>query len=79
MEATIKIPSAAEHLSKATGYSEVYCRKVVEGDRSAESKGGKIIMAKYQELIKVLDHFYTNDVCVAESEEEMNELLTQKI
>lgn len=78
METTIKIPSAAEHLSKATGYSESYCQKIVEGTRSAESKGGKIIWAKYQELIKVLDHFYTNDVCVAESEEEMNELLASK-
>lgn len=79
METTIKIPSLTDHLAKATGYSKVYCRKVIEGDRSSESKGGKIIMDKYQELIKALDHFYTNDVCVAETTEEMNELLTQKI
>lgn len=67
-----------EILAKATGYSKVYCRKVVTGDRSKESKGGKIIVAKYQELIQVLDHYYTNDVCVAETEEEMNTLLASK-
>ena len=79
METTIRIPLLTEHLAKATNYSKVYCRKVVEGDRSADSKGGKIIMAKYQELLQVLEHYYTNDVCVAETVEEMNELLTQKI
>lgn len=79
METTLKIPNVADHLSKATGYSKVYCRKVVEGDRSDESKGGRIIMAKYKELLQVLDHYYTNDVCVAETTEEMNELLTKKI
>lgn len=65
-------------LSKATGYSKVYCRKVVTGNRSKESKGGKIIIAKYQELIQVLDHYYTNDVCIAETEEEMTALLASK-
>jgi hypothetical protein len=79
METIIRIPNLSGHLSKATGYSKVYCRKVVEGDRSDESKGGKIIMAKYQELLKVLDQYHTKDYCVAETEEEMNELLTQKI
>lgn len=48
-------------LAKATGYSKVYCRKVVTGNRSQESKGGKIIMAKYQELIETLDHYYSED------------------
>jgi hypothetical protein len=79
MDTTIKIPSLTDHLAKATGYSKVYCRKVIEGDRSSESKGGKIIMDKYQELKKTLDHFYTNDVCVAESVEEMNLLLAKKV
>jgi hypothetical protein len=78
METTIRIPNLTGHLSRATGYSKVYCRKVVEGDRSDKSKGGRIIMAKYKELLQVLDHYYTNDVCVAETVEEMNELLTQK-
>jgi hypothetical protein len=79
MDTTIRIPNLSGHLSKATGYSKVYCRKVVEGDRSDESKGGKIIMAKYQELLKVLDQYHTKDYCVGETEEEMNELLTKKI
>ncbi len=34
---------------------------------------------KKESFIEVLDHYYTNDVCIAESVEEMNELLTQKI
>jgi hypothetical protein len=79
METTIKIPNLTDHLSKATGYSKSYCIKVLKSDRSDESKGGKIIMAKYQELLKVLDQYHAKDVCVAETEEEMNELLTQKI
>jgi hypothetical protein len=79
METTIRIPNLTDHLAKATGYSKSYCIKVLKSDRSDESKGGKIIMAKYQELLQVLDHYYTNDVCVAETTEEMNELLTQKI
>ena len=35
--------------------------------------------ANDEAVIEVLDHYYTNDVCIAESVEEMNELLTQKI
>ena len=34
--------------------------------------------ANDEAVIEVLDHYYTNDVCVAETTEEMNELLTQK-
>lgn len=43
-------------LSKATGYSAIYCRMVVQGDRSQTSKGGKKIMKKYKELNKILNH-----------------------
>jgi len=41
-------------LQIATGYSAVYCKKVVKGDRSQTSKGGKIIMKKYNELEDLL-------------------------
>lgn len=41
-------------LQMATGYSAVYCKKVVKGDRSQTSKGGKIIMKKYSELENIL-------------------------
>jgi hypothetical protein len=34
---------------------------------------------KKNKLVKKLDYIYTDNVCVAETEEEMNELLTQKI
>lgn len=42
-------------LNMATGYSAVYCKKVVKGDRSQTSKGGKIIMDKYGELKNLLN------------------------
>jgi len=43
-------------LSYATGYSSIYCRLVVDGKRSRVSKGGKIIMKKYEELNDLLGH-----------------------
>jgi hypothetical protein len=42
-------------LSEATGYSGEYCKKVVRGERSQTSKGGKIIMEKYREFQKLLE------------------------
>lgn len=42
-------------LAAATGYSAVYCKKVVNGDRSQTSKGGKVIMEKYQEFLKLIN------------------------
>ena len=69
-----KIANLTYHLSTATGYSKVYCRKVVEGDRSADSKGGKIIMEKYKSLEQLLDEFYSAGGANANNN---NELLTQ--
>lgn len=43
-------------LAEATGYSRDYCQMVVKGTRSQTSKGGKIIMAKYVELNKLLNN-----------------------
>jgi hypothetical protein len=42
-------------LSAATGYSAVYCKKVVRGERSQTSKGGKTIMEKYKEFKKFIN------------------------
>lgn len=42
-------------LSAATGYSAVYCKKVVNGDRSQTSEGGKLIMEKYKEFKKLIN------------------------
>lgn len=41
-------------LSTTTGFSKDYCKKVIRGDRSQESKGGKKIVEKYNELQKLL-------------------------
>lgn len=41
-------------LSTTTGFSKDYCKKVINGDRSQESKGGKMIVEKYNELQKLL-------------------------
>ena len=42
-------------LAAATGYSAVYCKKVVNGDRSQTSKGGRVIMDKYLEFLKLIN------------------------
>ena len=41
-------------LSTTTGYSKVYCRKVINGERNANSKGAQKIFQKYNELSKLL-------------------------
>lgn len=41
-------------LHKTTGYSKVYCRKVIKGERNANAKGAKKIIEKYNELEKLL-------------------------
>ena len=41
-------------LSTTTGYSKVYCRKVIQGERNAKAKGAQKIIKKYNELSKVL-------------------------
>jgi cyanate lyase len=41
-------------LSTTTGYSKVYCRKVIQGERNKEAKGAKKILEKYEELEKIL-------------------------
>ena len=43
-------------LSTTTGYSKVYCRKVIQGERSKDSKGGQKIVNKYNELSKLLSN-----------------------
>lgn len=43
-------------LSKATGFSASYCKKVVQGSRSQQSKGGKQIIEKYNELQKIVEN-----------------------
>ena len=43
-------------LSTTTGYSKVYCRKVIQGERSKDSKGGQKIVNKYNELSKILSN-----------------------
>ena len=43
-------------LSTTTGYSKVYCRKVIQGERNAEAKGAQIIFKKYNELSKILSN-----------------------
>ena len=43
-------------LSITTGYSKVYCRKVIQGERSKDSKGGQKIVNKYNELSKLLSN-----------------------
>lgn len=58
METTAKKERVAAWalLAKATGYSAVYCRKVIDGDRSKTSKGGKVIMEKYEQLQKLVSN-----------------------
>ena len=41
-------------LSTTTGYSKVYCRKVIQGERNKDAKGAQKIIEKYNELSKVL-------------------------
>ena len=41
-------------LSTTTGYSKVYCRKVIQGERNADAKGAQKILEKYKELDKIL-------------------------
>jgi cyanate lyase len=41
-------------LSTTTGYSKVYCRKVIQGERNADAKGAKRIIEKYNRLSKLL-------------------------
>ena len=41
-------------LATTTGFSKSYCKKVIQGDRSSDAKGGKIIIDKYNELSKLL-------------------------
>jgi hypothetical protein len=41
-------------LSSTTGYSKIYCRKVLNNQRNQQAKGAKIIINKYNELKKVL-------------------------
>lgn len=43
-------------LSTTTGYSKGYCRKVIQGERSKDSKGGQKIVNKYNELSKLLSN-----------------------
>jgi hypothetical protein len=43
-------------LSTTTGYSKVYCRKVIQGERNKDSKGGQKIVNKYNELSKILSN-----------------------
>ena len=43
-------------LSTTTGYSKVYCRKVIQGERNADAKGAQIIFKKYNELSKILQN-----------------------
>jgi hypothetical protein len=57
MDIKVKTPTTTEILSKATGYSEIYCRYVLEGRRSAGSKGGIIILNKYKELLENIEVF----------------------
>ncbi|SHG37599.1 hypothetical protein SAMN05443549_103436 [Flavobacterium fluvii] len=47
-------------LSTTTGYSKVYCRKVIQGERNAEAKGAQIIFKKYNELSKLLNNENSN-------------------
>ena len=42
-------------LSSTTGYSKVYCRKVIQGERNADAKGAQKILEKYKELDKILN------------------------
>ena len=42
-------------LSTTTGYSKVYCRKVIQGERNADAKGAQKILEKYKELDKILN------------------------
>lgn len=62
MDIKVKTPTTTEILSKATGYSEIYCRYVLEGRRSASSKGGMIILNKYKELLEKIEIFCEGDV-----------------
>lgn len=41
-------------LSTTTGYSKVYCKKVIKGERNKDAKGAQIIINKYNELSKIL-------------------------
>ena len=43
-------------LSTTTGYSKVYCRKVIQGERNAKAKGARKIFEKYKELSKILSN-----------------------
>ncbi|HEX8577141.1 MAG TPA: hypothetical protein VF677_12675 [Flavobacterium sp.] len=43
-------------LSSSTGYSRSYCKMVLKGDRNPDTKGGKKIIEKYNELKKLLSH-----------------------
>ncbi len=43
-------------LSTTTGYSKVYCRKVIQGERNADAKGAQKILEKYKELDKILSN-----------------------
>ncbi len=47
-------------LSTTTGYSKVYCRKVIQGERNADAKGAQIIFKKYNELSKLLSDVQTS-------------------
>lgn len=43
-------------LSDKTGYSKVYCKKVIIGQRNAKAKGAQRIIEKYNELSKLLSN-----------------------
>ena len=47
-------------LSTTTGYSKVYCRKVIQGERNAKAKGAQKIFEKYNELSKLLSDVQTS-------------------